>query len=348
MCVSHECLPSQNWACPECIGQKTYDDQLSQRIKVSRERWIAGKMSMKERDGYSQLVFDLLCSCAWSEWKVNVEALIEDNKARLARDPSYLPTMLPFHSLHYPLAKEDMTKISQAYAKAAETKAVRAYRITETRNRCAEEEEEAQRKKYEDRSRSADDRSAGGDSRDSPVPGLVPGAQVSSRRVLARLREGAVVEKGGEREREAAGVPLGYDMLKTVERLHGMASAGNGASESEMGICGRASTVASQQKDIETDVANKGEVALATACVQGLGASLSGIAMWKPELCSRARRGGEGSSRERLRIGYMSSDFVNHPTADLIIRALLLHDGDEFETFCYSLAKVSSYFCFLI
>jgi protein O-GlcNAc transferase len=35
----------------------------------------------------------------------------------------------------------------------------------------------------------------------------------------------------------------------------------------------------------------------------------------------------------------MSSDFVNHPTADLIIRALLLHNGDEFETFCYSLAK---------
>ena len=31
--------------------------------------------------------------------------------------------------------------------------------------------------------------------------------------------------------------------------------------------------------------------------------------------------------KERLRIGYMSSDFVNHPTADLIIRALLLHNG---------------------
>jgi len=62
---SHECVPAGEWACPECVGQKMYDEQLSLRIKASRERWLTGKMSAKERDGFSQLVFDLLCSCAW-------------------------------------------------------------------------------------------------------------------------------------------------------------------------------------------------------------------------------------------------------------------------------------------
>lgn len=41
----------------------------------------------------------------------------------------------------------------------------------------------------------------------------------------------------------------------------------------------------------------------------------------------------------RLRIGYISSDFVNHPTADLIQSALLMHDRSKFEVFAYSITK---------
>ncbi|EKX47897.1 hypothetical protein GUITHDRAFT_69287, partial [Guillardia theta CCMP2712] len=41
----------------------------------------------------------------------------------------------------------------------------------------------------------------------------------------------------------------------------------------------------------------------------------------------------------RLRIGYISSDFVDHPTADLIQSALLLHDDSKFEIFCYSITR---------
>ena len=33
--------------------------------------------------------------------------------------------------------------------------------------------------------------------------------------------------------------------------------------------------------------------------------------------------------KRRLRVGYVSSDFVNHPTADLIQTALLLHDRER-------------------
>jgi hypothetical protein len=116
-----------------------------------------------------------------------------------------------------------MTKISEAYAKAAETKAYRAYRanrIVETRNRSAEEEEEAHRRRGEGDGgvgRRGDDRNArcpdektsvgaaggGGEgvSRGSPAP-LCGGAAAvaSNRRLQSRLRE---------RERESSGTPVG-------------------------------------------------------------------------------------------------------------------------------------------
>jgi hypothetical protein len=43
-----------------------------------------------------------------------------------------------------------------------------------------------------------------------------------------------------------------------------------------------------------------------------------------------------------LKIGYMSADFLNHPTADLIHRALPLHDQLKFQIFCYSLSFKSA------
>ena len=42
---------------------------------------------------------------------------------------------------------------------------------------------------------------------------------------------------------------------------------------------------------------------------------------------------------ERLRIGYVSADFVNHPTADLMQSAILLHDQTSFEIFLYSISR---------
>lgn len=54
----------------------------------------------------------------------------------------------------------------------------------------------------------------------------------------------------------------------------------------------------------------------------------------------KAEHVGRESDPPRLRIGYISSDFVNHPTADLIQSALLLHDMSRFEVFCYSITKV--------
>ena len=40
---------------------------------------------------------------------------------------------------------------------------------------------------------------------------------------------------------------------------------------------------------------------------------------------------------ERIRIGYFSSDFKEHPVAYLIVKMLEQHNRDQFEVFGYSL-----------
>ena len=57
--------------------------------------------------------------------------------------------------------------------------------------------------------------------------------------------------------------------------------------------------------------------------------------MWEPAMLEWA----ETDSKKRLRIGYLSSDFVDHPTADLIQSALFKHNRNKFEIFCYSISR---------
>ena len=44
-------------------------------------------------------------------------------------------------------------------------------------------------------------------------------------------------------------------------------------------------------------------------------------------------------SNKKIRIGYYSADFNNHPTSFLMIQLLELHDRSNFEIFCFSLAN---------
>lgn len=45
---------------------------------------------------------------------------------------------------------------------------------------------------------------------------------------------------------------------------------------------------------------------------------------------------GSASNRSRIRIGYLSNDFRNHPIAHLILSLFGCHNRDKFEIFCYS------------
>jgi len=47
----------------------------------------------------------------------------------------------------------------------------------------------------------------------------------------------------------------------------------------------------------------------------------------------------KNSPNKKIRIGYYSADFNNHPTSFLMIQLLELHDRSNFEIFCFSLAN---------
>ncbi len=58
---------------------------------------------------------------------------------------------------------------------------------------------------------------------------------------------------------------------------------------------------------------------------------------WSSRLGSGAVVGGSfGKSREKIRIGYLSNDFCNHATMQLLARTIELHDRDRFEVLAYS------------
>ena len=198
MCVSLDTLPNDTWNCPECVGLVAYDQMLEIRIATSREKMNGESVSAQVEDGFSQLVFDLFCGCAWDEWSRNIHTLVRHAKKQL--DNGIIPVVMPFHSLHYARTGVDMDKgvmrrISEAYSKDTKDKALKSVR-----------------------SRPAED-----------------------------------------------------------------------------------------------------------------GTESPSFRAWKQETLTECPR--------RLRIGYISSDFVNHPTADLIQSALLSHDESRFEIFCYSITK---------
>ena len=206
MCLSAATLPINTWSCPECVGQDHYDEGRRKLIEASCRRVREERVTAKEQDGFSQLVFDLSCACNWDEWERNIDTLIEHTRKQLKRGE--IPVVMPFHSLHYSrpstpntqgMDKMMIRQISEAYAKHAKEEAYKAARL--------------------------------------------------------KLRDD-----------------------------------GQGSEE---------------------------------------------FRAWKPERLKFS----PNDKVCRLRIGYLSSDFVDHPTADLIQSALLKHDKSKFEIFCYSISR---------
>jgi hypothetical protein len=178
-------------------------------------------------------VFDLSCVCFWDEFALNIDPLIQLCAKQLACGE--LPLILPFHSLHYPMEKNTMKLISEAYAKDVEKRALRS--LTFGMNN---------------------------------PPRSATGVETPEQQLM-------LAQYQAQQEKQEKQVKLGR--LWREERL-----ANDFPRYAAMGDEGKA-------------------------------------------------MGG------RLRIGYISSDFVNHPTADLIQSALLQHDKTKFEVFCYSITK---------
>ena len=200
-------LPAGKFACPECFGIETYDEQLAQHMAIVRARIAAGEACHLEIDMFVQTVFDLFGTCAWTELGKNLEILIELVDAQIKA--GIVPAVVPFHSIHYPMPKTMVRDIAVMHSEQA------------------------------------------------------------LQRVL-------------------------------------------------MAECGYRQPV--QEEIVQLWQADKLEAALLPAPVS-------------PGLQPPTRR---------LRIGYLSADFCNHPTADLMQSALLLHDKSKFEIFLYAITRHDS------
>ena len=63
---------------------------------------------------FTQSVFDLHTTCAWDEFARNIPIIISLVEMQIARGVT--PTVLPFHSLHYPLKKESVRRLAELHS----------------------------------------------------------------------------------------------------------------------------------------------------------------------------------------------------------------------------------------
>ncbi len=120
---------------------------------------------------------------------------------------------------------------------------------------------------------------------------------------------------------------LSENHLPAISPLHALNYANNGMSRAMMRQIAQA--YAKHDKDKAFRISK-------------VGSYNADFHVWKQTLISFDDA--HGSDR-RIRLGYISSDFVNHPTSDLIQSAILEHDTAKFEIFCYSISREDNSEC---
>lgn len=120
---------------------------------------------------------------------------------------------------------------------------------------------------------------------------------------------------------------LSENHLPAISPLHALNYANNGMSRAMMRQIAQA--YAKHDKDKAFRISK-------------VGSYNADFHVWKQTLISFD--GAHGSDR-RIRLGYISSDFVNHPTSDLIQSTILEHDTAKFEIFCYSISREDNSEC---
>jgi len=112
--LSLQTLPAGSFVCPECCGIDTYDQQLCRRNDLVRTRIRDGNVAQIEVDMFAQMVFDLLTTCAWAECSRNIPVLAELTERQI--EIGIVPTILPYHSVHYPMSKDKIRKVAQLHS----------------------------------------------------------------------------------------------------------------------------------------------------------------------------------------------------------------------------------------
>ncbi|EKX48034.1 hypothetical protein GUITHDRAFT_68991 [Guillardia theta CCMP2712] len=78
---------------------------------------------------FAQTVYDLLATCAWKEFTINLMVLMQLVEMQIKHN--HLPTVLPFHSVHYPLPKEIVRDIARSHSNQKLQDVMRAEKVKE-------------------------------------------------------------------------------------------------------------------------------------------------------------------------------------------------------------------------
>jgi hypothetical protein len=114
--LSQDTVPKR-WRCPDCVGIEAYDDFVQKSVTKIIKNIGSCNLAHQSIDRFSQLVFDLMCSCAWSIHHDALPALL--TLARRQLHQMQLPAIMPFHSLHYCIHPCAVSAIAQVGAFSA-------------------------------------------------------------------------------------------------------------------------------------------------------------------------------------------------------------------------------------
>ena len=108
--LSQDTVPKR-WRCPDCVGIEAYDDFVEKSVLKITKNIGSCNLAHQSIDRFSQLVFDLMCSCAWSIHHGALPSLL--TLARRQLHQLQLPAIMPFHSLHYCIHPFAVSAIAQ-------------------------------------------------------------------------------------------------------------------------------------------------------------------------------------------------------------------------------------------
>ena len=108
--LSQDTVPKR-WRCPDCVGIEAYDDFVEKSVMKITKNIGSCNLAHQSIDRFSQLVFDLMCSCAWSIHHDALPSLLTLARRQLLQ--LQLPAIMPFHSLHYCIDPFAVSAIAQ-------------------------------------------------------------------------------------------------------------------------------------------------------------------------------------------------------------------------------------------
>ena len=96
--------------------------QLGKALEIVRKRIADGKIITNEIDAFAQMVYDLQQACAWELFYRNISTLVDIVRGQIS--DGEVPTVVPFHSVHFPMDRKMVADIARLHSEDRERSAV--------------------------------------------------------------------------------------------------------------------------------------------------------------------------------------------------------------------------------